>query len=356
MARRAGLRYGGNKIGVITIAVLATSLSSHPTVPIRDGRSEARLAEDLLTVVSGQPALAADQDSGSSNSSSTDAPDFFDGGGNSDQTPPAMVPPEVSPGGSSKLPPEIDEATQRIQAKLAQAEAKGIGTSAYKAALNQIVGSLSSNSQEQNLSLLSSLEQNLDGQLKGGRIRVDAIGSGVQYGNLTISAGKPVMTTKFYDKANRPAGIPVPAQFEGFTTWTINPKVNVHWNDSSQVVATANVAMSCEIVTWLPSDASKKLIAHEGGHAKICLKLYERGHLVVREMAQRYLMNRPWRGGQANKEFQAAFQAEVKDVVNWINEDYDKITDHGRNALDSDMAVAESFRRCSEGYKRYLKK
>ncbi len=338
-----------------TPALTGSDLASETTS--RETRSDGWVSALFSSFVSEQPAVAAEnqKEVGGTSAISSDSPELSESENGSNQAPPQMVPPEVTPGGGSSS--EVEAIKQRILSKLSLAEAKGVGTTAYRNALNGILGGMSVGSVEQNLSLLKGLEQNLDAQSKGTNApKRDAIGGGIQYGNLTIVAGQPVMNTKVYNKANRPPGVPVPAQFEGFTIWNMNPHVDVHWNDSSQVVAKASVRLSCEIVTWLPSDASKKLVAHESGHAKICLTLYKRGHLVVREMAQRHLMNRPWRGGDANKQFQAAFQAEIKDVINWLNEEYDRITDHGRNSVDSDQAVAEAFRRCSQGYKQYLKK
>jgi len=266
--------------------------------------------------------------------------------------------PESSQSSTQTEAPEVSKVRERLLSLLKAAEAKGVGISAYRSALDQLVEQLKTgDNAEQAKMQIRSIEQNLTDQISKATDAATGKGiasSGIQYGNLIVYANEPNSRTILYDARNRPAGVPVPAEFEGLTKWNINPKVKVHWNDQSQVVASAEVIMSCEITTWLPTGCSKKLKQHEGGHSLICLALYKKGHLVAREMAQQTLMNRPWNGGQAANDFQSSFKKEVSDVINWLNKEYDRITDHGRNNLDSSAAVTQAFRNCTKSYRLYL--
>jgi hypothetical protein len=148
--------------------------------------------------------------------------------------------------------------------------------------------------------------------------------------------------------------MPVPEEFEGYTSWSIHSNMDVHWDNTSEIVSKAKVTLTCSLCEWLPQNCSEKLKQHEDGHRQIVLILYQKGDAIAKELAQKYLMNKPWHGGQASKDFDTAYQHEVFDVIKWLNAKYDEITNHGSNSVDSKEAVQEAFKICYATYRPYL--
>lgn len=242
------------------------------------------------------------------------------------------------------------EERARLLSKIHAAEAQGVGIQPYKTELDKIAALLLDNPdrKDEAMDRLHSLEDSLNQQLASKKT------AGVQYGNLTVYTGPPTLSVREYDPSNPPAQIVSDGGFEGWTQWNIVPTVRVHWNSSAQIVSQATVILSCSIVEWIPARCSQKLKSHEQGHVKICTTIYDRGPIITREIAQKYLMNRPWAGGAASTQFEAAYRQEITDVISWLSKTYDLITKHGVNSIDSDTAVAAAFQQCYRSYRPYL--
>jgi hypothetical protein len=122
-------------------------------------------------------------------------------------------------------------------------------------------------------------------------------------------------------------------------------------------VTGVHLTTKLEITMWLPAGAGGRLVEHEDGHRRISELFYTGAGDVARGLAQRYV-GRAFTGEADTPE--AARKAALKKAISDLNGEYmrvtqapaarvneifDELTDHGRNAVAVEEAIERSLER-----------
>ena len=120
------------------------------------------------------------------------------------------------------------------------------------------------------------------------------------------------------------------------------------------------IQLSLPITIWIPLGAPKRLVEHENGHRSIAERIYEDADDIARYHAAAVLKDTfEGRGATEAEAIQIAYtkaavklnreyRSAVYDYSRCVNEEYDRITRHGLEDIDPQVAVNKSFGKCSE--------
>ena len=122
------------------------------------------------------------------------------------------------------------------------------------------------------------------------------------------------------------------------------------------VVTVRRVKMTLElrIAIWVPRDAAQHVIEHEEGHRQISERYYQVADRVAARIAAGYIGRHLFLAGsdpgaEIGRQLQETGREITVEYSQALNPDpaqlrYDEITDHSRNDLDAEEAVAQALR------------
>ena len=119
-------------------------------------------------------------------------------------------------------------------------------------------------------------------------------------------------------------------------------------------IAGVEAKLKLDVTLWLPTNASKKIRAHEDGHRKISEVYYAKGEQMARELAEKYVgraIDLPGVNGEENKpiiqrvanEFCEEYLGKIEVPSEKAQQTYDQLTDHGRNNMPENIAVERAI-------------
>ena len=191
---------------------------------------------------------------------------------------------------------------------------------------------------------------------------------------VQVNKKPAVITRRTFDPRNPPPEMPPLSRNEAAVThsaYGVGAQVQVvvlHEDKSGggQVssemrIESVKVDTTLGVTVWLPKNASKPLTAHEEGHREISEMFYEEAEGIAREVARPYL-GRTIRGTgrtpeaareaamtKAIGEINGKYMSRTQIPSSRVNELFDRITDHGRNAR---VTVEEGIKRALEQYRK----
>lgn len=184
---------------------------------------------------------------------------------------------------------------------------------------------------------------------------------------IEIQKAPPEIKTQYFDKGMRPPEASPPEH---------NDCANTHWHfgfipdidfdvvlrervsDGEEVVIKIKkikLKLNLETTMWLPEKASADVIAHEKGHAAICLDAYKSAELYARAAAEPFVGKQVRARGSdlettvkralsdINQEMARKYREETVEKANITGGLYDKITitDHAAAKVEQKIADAE---------------
>jgi len=119
-------------------------------------------------------------------------------------------------------------------------------------------------------------------------------------------------------------------------------------------IAGVDATLKLDVVEWLPTNATKKIKAHEDGHRKIAEAFYARAEQIARDLGEKYVgraIDLPGINAEENKpiiqrvanEFCQEYLAKLEQPSEAAQERYDQLTDHGRNNVAEATAVQRAI-------------
>jgi hypothetical protein len=116
-------------------------------------------------------------------------------------------------------------------------------------------------------------------------------------------------------------------------------------------IITVRADLRLDVTEWIPKDASTKIRNHEEGHRRISEIFYEDADKSARDLAAKYLGRKLEVKGEG---IDAAIKAQAsefcKDYLDAVEkpaqkaqEQYDKLTDHGRNKVPEKTAIEKAM-------------
>jgi len=180
----------------------------------------------------------------------------------------------------------------------------------------------------------------------------------------TIEATPPVVEYQYYSMSGpRPPHLGPKAVGNTRCTFNCDPKIT--WQSMSRKaehgfnwrIAEVKLALSLPINITLPEGATARTKAHEEGHRKIHEHFYARCTEVARRLSEA-LRERNFISfeselskveekltAQAKGIIQVSYYKQAIEPSRWANNYYDEITDHGKNGMDPNEAVAKAIAR-----------
>ncbi len=176
---------------------------------------------------------------------------------------------------------------------------------------------------------------------------------------LTIDKQQITFAMHTFDAAAPPADMPPLAAWEeaecdsNFVS-DANVKGRTEIADGTHGVVTVTevkVTLQFTIDIWVPEGATEHVIEHEQGHRQIAEHYYETADKVAEEIAAAYLGKQASVvGADLNMEINKLLQQIGAEITAEYNKrlnpslaqsSYDDATDHGRNSVSAQQAVAE---------------
>ena len=119
------------------------------------------------------------------------------------------------------------------------------------------------------------------------------------------------------------------------------------------VAVTADLDLA--VTMWLPKNVSTKIRAHESGHREISEDFYKPGDDITKKIAQKYIGKEYalTAAEQSNttpviqriaNEFCGEYQGQTEVPCAKVQDRYDDLTDHGRNRLLENDAIAQAMK------------
>jgi hypothetical protein len=118
-------------------------------------------------------------------------------------------------------------------------------------------------------------------------------------------------------------------------------------------VETVSLVTQLSVTIWLPSGFTPKLKAHEDGHRQISEAFYAVSEKDARDIAARYI-GKTFTGSaptadaaasaalsSANENVSGEYMGTIQGPCEKAQEAYDKLTEHGTNAVPEEKAIAE---------------
>jgi|GEM_PF-2852163 len=186
--------------------------------------------------------------------------------------------------------------------------------------------------------------------------------------NIKVTLGKPAVATKIFDPDKPPAEMPELTGDEAAVCQSqfgasVKVSVRLEQNRSNRNTWTAtidgvDIGTRLSIVIWLPRGYSRKIKDHEEGHRRISERVYDDlGEATARRLAAEHA-GKTISTSLPDRTYEARAQEVVRkateDITSrWIdlvsrkagrvNNDFDDLTDHGRNKLAVDKAIEQAF-------------
>lgn len=126
-------------------------------------------------------------------------------------------------------------------------------------------------------------------------------------------------------------------------------------------IDSVSATLTLTITIWVPHGVSRAVMAHEQGHRRISEQFYKDAEKLTRDVAGRYIGRKSvGEGRDSTAAAQAALNVAIKEFAQdylrvievpaaRVNDIFDAITDHGRNAgITEDQAI----QRAMEQYRR----
>ena len=184
---------------------------------------------------------------------------------------------------------------------------------------------------------------------------------------VTVNRKPPEIKRRTFDRNNPPADLPKLSMEEAAVTtalFGVGPRMSVDvLNDrrengrvlSDVKVSGIHVDCTLAITVWLPTDAKQPLKDHEEAHRRLFELYYEEADQVARQAAASFV-GKVLRGEGPTP--QAAREAAMKQAMNQImqtymsrthdtsgkaNDEFDRITDHGRKPVSVESAIRRSI-------------
>lgn len=182
--------------------------------------------------------------------------------------------------------------------------------------------------------------------------------------SVTVEASPPVVHYAYYDPAGpKPMGIT--EDMSGDTTYQFSciPIFTFHVTQQGAGapfdfhIKTLTLQLGVTININLPTGKIGKLKKHENGHKKIVEYFYSLGPAAARQAgglvtgleqtssATNFATAKQEVFTKASQEVLAAYLDCIQDRCRQANNYYDKLTNHGRNRVDSNQAAEEAIRR-----------
>lgn len=191
--------------------------------------------------------------------------------------------------------------------------------------------------------------------------------TGCSQGPVKITQVPPEIKTEYFDKGARPPEANTPDHNDCANThwhYSFIPKIN--WElikreralDGENVtvkIKSVDLTLKLPITMWLPEKASEDVLAHEKGHAAICIDIYKQANRVAEEAAGLVVGKEFGAHGNNYEEALKNLQTELEqmmaskyredtlDRANVTSAFYDKITmaDHAASKVNSKVEDAE---------------
>jgi hypothetical protein len=193
-----------------------------------------------------------------------------------------------------------------------------------------------------------------------------APGRAIESYDITVTKEPPVVDRRTYTKKNVPK---LAKGEEGRTDTKFQMSVgfDIDVTDKRKIgdgymvtirPKQARVKLSLPILIWTPEDAPEKFLEHEDGHRKIAERIYDDADELIRLHA-RATLGAYFQGGgtdeaaavqaaykQAATRLNDAYRQAIYDYSRCVNEEYDRLTDHGLDAIEESDAIDKSFAHC----------
>lgn len=183
-----------------------------------------------------------------------------------------------------------------------------------------------------------------------------------QPSGVTITKQPVVFAMRSFDPASPPPEMPRLAEGEEAecdSNFLSNASVGgqVQQTDATHALVTIlqiEVTLQLNVDIWTPANATPHVIEHEGGHRQISEHYYETAGELAQRIAGKYMgqkmeVSGTDLAGESNKLFQEV-ATEITDEYNkQLSPEpaqllYDNITDHGRNEVVAQDAVASTLK------------
>lgn len=184
---------------------------------------------------------------------------------------------------------------------------------------------------------------------------------------VSIEKISPVIKTVYFDKGARPPEAKTPEHNDCANThWHFGFLPEIGWElvkrerspEGENVlikIKSAKLTLKLDITMWLPEKASQDVIAHEKGHAAICLDAYKQAEKVAQDAANSMIGQKVEAHGpdyestlksaltNVYQDLARKYREETLDKANVTSALYDKITmkDHAASKVDSKVDDAE---------------
>ncbi len=123
-------------------------------------------------------------------------------------------------------------------------------------------------------------------------------------------------------------------------------------------ITSASVSLTLDITIWLPKNAVRAIVNHEDGHSRISQFFYKESEAIARRLAAK-CVGQTFTGEGATPEnarkaaidvaiaqLNRQYLEETQAPAARVNDIFDQVTDHGRNArITVDAAIAKSLER-----------
>jgi len=182
-----------------------------------------------------------------------------------------------------------------------------------------------------------------------------------QSGKVTIEKLPVSVAVHTFDPAAPPADMPPlaageEAECDSNFTSNVNVKGQPEKHDATHAVVTVTevkMTLQLAINVWVPEAATQHVIEHEQGHRQIAERYYQTADKVGEQIAAKFLGKEvPVSGadlkaeaGKLLEQMSAEITAEYNVALNAdrAQRRYDDITDHSRNDVSADDAVAQAL-------------
>lgn len=191
--------------------------------------------------------------------------------------------------------------------------------------------------------------------------------SGCSQGPVKITQVPPEIKTEYFDKGARPPEANTPEHNDCANThWHYGFIPKVSWDlikreraaDGENVlikIRKVDLTLKLDITMWLPEKVSEDVLAHEKGHAAICIDIYKQASKVAQDAADSVVGKELTAHGpdfettlksalnDVNQEMARKYREDTLDKANVISAFYDKITmaDHAASKVNSKVEDAE---------------
>ena len=198
-------------------------------------------------------------------------------------------------------------------------------------------------------------------------VLMSAAMAGCSQSPVSIEKFSPSIKTEFFDKGARPPEANTPDHNDCANThWHFGFFPEIGWelvkrersSEGENVVIkikSAKLTLKLDITMWLPEKASQDVIAHEKGHAAICLDAYKQAEKVAQDAANSMIGQKVEAHGpdyestlksaltNVYQDLARKYREETLDKANVTSAFYDKITmkDHAASKVDSKVEDAE---------------